>query len=149
MRPWNCILHFRSSPHRPPTWPAGTEWALEVSECASHSRRWCRRKGAALKDHTLPSLRIQSALKGPTTERGKRKLQYYIFFWKKNSALSIVTISTNETPQLLLCISNNYWYFKCEWKYWMTYQKLSDKIHGFGEEFLWELIFQLYYFLEY
>lgn len=31
----------------------------------------------------------------------------------------------------------------------MTYQKLFDEILGFGEEFLWEFILQLYYFLEY
>lgn len=31
----------------------------------------------------------------------------------------------------------------------ITYQKLFNKILGFGEEFLWELVLQLYYFLEY
>lgn len=31
----------------------------------------------------------------------------------------------------------------------MTYQKQFNKILGFGEEFLWEFILQLYYLLEY
>lgn len=31
----------------------------------------------------------------------------------------------------------------------MTYQKAFNKILSFGEEFLWEFILQLYYFLEY
>lgn len=31
----------------------------------------------------------------------------------------------------------------------MTYQKPFNKILSFGEEFLWEFILQLYYFLEY
>lgn len=30
----------------------------------------------------------------------------------------------------------------------LTYQKLLDKILGFGKELLWKLILQLYYFLE-
>lgn len=68
---WN-ILRFHSSPHHPQTWLAGKAWAWGVSVCVGHSRRWCRRRGAASKDRTLPSLHTQSVWKGPVTEAKNR-----------------------------------------------------------------------------
>lgn len=61
-------LHFRSSPHRPPTWPVGRGWALGASVSGGRSRRWCQRRGAALGGRILPFLHTQSALKGPETK---------------------------------------------------------------------------------
>lgn len=36
----------------------------------------------------------------------------------------------------------------CVNRFNLTYQKLRDKILGFGKKLLWELILQFYYFLE-